>query len=175
MRVGLVLKCVLVFARYGELVNPVAFLDPVAPHFAAARAGQRIEIAAITRAYQQLRAQTDAVVVEGIGGWRVPFTPDSTTADLVRALELPVVLVVGMRLGCINHALLTVEAIAADGIPLVGWVANSLSAGYSEGTEIVNYLSEQIAAPLIGNIPFMEELLPDQVAATLAADLLAVG
>ena len=158
-----------------ELVNPVSLLDAVAPHIAAARAGLQIDLAVIRAAYQQLRAQTDAVVVEGIGGWRVPISGSSTTADLVRELELPVVLVVGLRLGCINHALLSAEVMAADGIPLAGWVANSLSAGYAEGTETINYLSEHIAAPLIGTIPFLEEFLPDQVAATLAVDLLAVG
>ena len=158
-----------------ELVNPVSLLDAVAPHIAAARAGLQIDLAVIRAAYQQLRAQTDAVVVEGIGGWRVPISASSTTADLVRELELPVVLVVGLRLGCINHALLSAEVMAADGIPLAGWVANSLSAGYAEGTETINYLSEQIAAPLIGTIPFLEEFLPDQIAATLAVDLLAVG
>lgn len=158
-----------------ELVNPVTLPDAVAPHIAAARAGMRIEIAPLRAAYQQLRAGSDAVVVESVGGWRVPLSVTHTTADLVRSMELPVLLVVGLRLGCINHALLSVESIAADKIPLAGWVANHLGPGYSEGTEIINYLSERIAAPLIGTVPFLEEFLPERVADALAIDLLSIG
>jgi len=158
-----------------DLVNPVALPDAVAPHIAAARAGVRINPAAILAAYMQLREQADAVIVEGIGGWRVPLAEIGTTADLVRALDLPVLLVVGLRLGCINHALLSVESIAADRIALAGWVANHVDPGFSEGTEVINYLSEHIGAPLIGTVPNLKEFQPDRVAEALAMELLALG
>lgn len=158
-----------------DLVNPVPLPDGVAPHIAAARARVHIDMAAIRAAYLQLHGQADAVIVEGIGGWRVPLSGTDTTADLVRALELPVLLVVGLRLGCINHALLSVESIASEGIPLAGWVANHLDPGFSEGTEVINYLSEQIAAPLIGTVPHLQDFQPDRVAEALAIELLALG
>ena len=143
------------------------------PTIAAARAGVRIDPAAIQTAYLELRGQADAVIVEGAGGWRVPLSEAGTTADLVRLLNLPVLLVVGLRLGCINHALLSVESIAADRIPLAGWVANHVDARFAEAGEVINYLSEHIAAPLIGSVPNLEEFLPDRVAEALAIDLLA--
>ncbi len=158
-----------------ELVNPVSLPDAVAPQIAAARAGMRIDPEAIRAAYLELRGQADAVIVEGIGGWRVPLSEVGTTADLVRLLDLPVLLVVGLRLGCINHALLSVESIAADRIPLAGWVANHVQPGFAEAAEVVNYLSEHIAAPLIGTVPNLEEFQPDRVAEALAIDLLAFG
>ena len=158
-----------------ELVNPVPLADAVAPHIAAARSGVRIDLAAIRSAYLQLREQTNAVIVEGIGGWRVPLSDAGTTTDLVRALELPVLLVVGLRLGCINHALLSVEAIVADQVPLAGWVANHVQPDFSEAGDVINYLSEHIGAPLIGTVPNLGEFLPDRVAEALAIELLAFG
>jgi dethiobiotin synthetase len=158
-----------------ELVNPVRLAEAVAPHIAAARAGVRIDPEAIWAAYQELRRQANAVVVEGIGGWRVPLAETGTTADLVRLLDLPVLLVVGLRLGCINHALLSVESITADRIPLAGWVANHVDPRFTDSSEVINYLSEHIAAPLIGTVPNLEELQPDRVAEALAIDLLAFG
>lgn len=158
-----------------NLVNPVPLPDAVAPHIAAARAGVRIDLAAIRAAYLQLRQQANVVIVEGIGGWRVPLSEAGTTADLVRALEIPVLLVVGLRLGCINHALLSVESIAADRISLAGWVANHVDPEFEEANEVINYLSEHIGAPLIGTVPNLAEFQPDRVAAALAVELLAFG
>ena len=158
-----------------ELVNPVPLPDAVAPHVAAARAGARIDPEVIRAAYQELRGQANAVVVEGVGGWRVPLAETGTTADLVRLLNLPVLLVVGLRLGCINHALLSVESITADRIPLAGWVANHVDPHFADTSEVINYLSEHIAAPLIGTVPNLEEFEPDRVAGALAIDLLAFG
>ncbi len=158
-----------------NLVNPVPLPDAVAPHIAAARAGVRIDLAAIRAAYLQLRQQANVVIVEGIGGWRVPLSEAGTTVDLVRALEIPVLLVVGLRLGCINHALLSVESIAADRISLAGWVANHVDPGFEEATEVINYLSEHIGAPLIGTVPNLAEFQPDRVAEALAVELLAFG
>jgi dethiobiotin synthetase len=155
-----------------ELVNPVPLRDAVAPHIAAARAEVAIDLERIRLAARRLRAQSDALVVEGIGGWRVPLSGRETTADLVRELGLPVVLVVGLRLGCINHALLSAESIVASGAILAGWVANGVVPEYEEGAETVNFLSERIAAPLLGTVPHMRRLAPDRIAAAVSVDLL---
>ena len=105
-------------------VNPYAFAEPIAPHIAAQQAGVRIELEVIAAAYSRLAAAADVVVVEGAGGWRVPLNERDDMADLAQRLGLPVVLVVGLRLGCLNHALLTAESIAQRQLPWAGWVAN---------------------------------------------------
>ena len=132
-------------------VNPYALASATAPHLAAAAAGVQIDIAGIRKPYARLAARADAVVVEGVGGWLVPINRTQTMADVVRALELPVILVVGMRLGCLNHALLTQHAIAASGCRLVAWVANALEGGVPEG--YVEALTERLEAPCLGLIP----------------------
>lgn len=157
-----------------DLVNPVALPDAVAPHIAAARADKPIDLSLVRAAYSALRQDSEAVVVEGVGGWRVPLVGNETVADLAVALGLPVVLVVGLRLGCINHALLSASAIVADGATFAGWVANHLQPDYAEAQEIINDLSERIAAPLIGEVPHLQQFLPDRIAGVLAIDLLQV-
>lgn len=142
-----------------ELDNPVLLLDPLSPHIAAERAGVQIDIAAIVRSYQALAAQADAVVVEGAGGFHVPLTDTQTGADLAQALALPVVLVVGLRLGCLNHALLTAEAIRARGLTLVGWVANRVDPEMEATDENIAYLRARLGAPLLAEVPYQE--LPD--------------
>lgn len=154
------------------LVNPIALPDPVAPHIAAARAGVPMDLASVHDAFAILKEGSDAVVVEGVGGWRVPLGDDSTVANLARALRLPVVLVVGLRLGCINHALLSAAAIVADGAVCAGWIANHVQPRYAEADEVINCLSERIAAPLLGVVPHMEIFLPERIAGALAIDLL---
>jgi dethiobiotin synthetase len=135
-------------AEYAD-INPYALAAPTSPHLAVT-AGMSIDIATIRAHYARLAAQANAVVVEGIGGWLVPINRSQTMADVVRALQLPVILVVGMRLGCLNHALLTSRAIVADGCRLVAWVANAFEAapeGYIEA------LTEQLDAPCLGVLP----------------------
>ncbi|MBK9346072.1 MAG: dethiobiotin synthase [Burkholderiales bacterium] len=127
------------------LDNPVLLPDPVSPHIAARRAGVQITVAQLVGAYQALRLQADAVVVEGAGGFLVPLSDTETGADLARALALPVVLVVGLRLGCLNHALLTAQAIAASGLTLVGWVANHVDASMLAQADNIAYLQHQLA------------------------------
>ena len=139
-----------VAADYAD-VNPYALAAPTAPHLAAAASGVQIDIATIHAHYTRLAARADAVVVEGIGGWLVPINRTQSMADVVRALELPVILVVGMRLGCLNHALLTQHAIQASGCRLVAWVANSVDDGVPEG--YVEALAERLDAPCLGVIP----------------------
>ncbi len=139
-----------------ELDTPVLLPDPLSPHIAAARAGVQIDIAAIVQAYQALSLQADAVVVEGAGGFHVPLSPTETGADLAVALDLPMVLVVGLRLGCLNHALLTAEAIAARGLTLAGWVANRVDPDMLAPEENIAWLQQRLDAPLLADIPWGE-------------------
>jgi dethiobiotin synthetase len=150
-----------------RLVNPYRLKLPVAPHIAAAEEGVSIDLAAIQRGYAALRAQAEVVVVEGVGGFRVPLTGREDAADLAVRLGLPVILVVGMRLGCLNHALLTVEAIAARGLPLAGWVANAIDPEMPKRPENVAALRARIAAPLLGEVPFLAPPDPARAAAAL--------
>ena len=134
-------------------INPYAFLPPIAPHLAAAQANQVIEIEKIVRAYYQLSRRADIALVEGVGGWRVPLNAQHTLKDMVLSLNLPVILVVGLRLGCINHALLTAETIVNDGCQLYGWIANHLTAE-ENWQDVINSLEQRLSAPLLSVIPF---------------------
>lgn len=136
-----------------DLINPFLLPLPMAPHLAARAAGVVIERAPILRACRVLQGQCEALLVEGVGGFRVPLGVDWDSADLARELALPVVLVVGLRLGCINHALLSVEAILARGLILAGWVANTVDAGMLSSADNVSALAERIPAPLLGHLP----------------------
>lgn len=143
--------------------NPYCFAHSIAPHLAARLAGVAVEFPRILVAYRELAAQADVVIVEGVGGFCVPLNDKQDSADLARQLALPVILVVGMRLGCINHALLTVRAIADYQLECAGWVANVLDDGMPALQENIAALRERIAAPLLGVIPHMAE--PDEKAA----------
>jgi dethiobiotin synthetase len=136
-----------------EQVNPYLFEPPVAPHLAAASAGVRIEIAPIRRAFEALRASADAIVVEGVGGFLVPLNDREDAGDLAVALGLPVVLVVGMRLGCLNHALLTQQAILARALRLAGWIANAIDPAMARFDQNLQALRERLDAPLLGVMP----------------------
>jgi len=140
-----------------QLDNPVLLPDPVSPHIAAERAGVTVQLAPILQAYQQLAAQADAVVVEGAGGWQVPLSPRLRIADLAVALQLPVVVVVGLRLGCINHALLTADAIRASGLPLAGWIASRVDPQMREPEANLAYLRQHLGAPLLADIPWQAQ------------------
>jgi dethiobiotin synthetase len=133
-----------------EWVNPYGFKAAIAPHIAAEEEGRRIELPHIVATFAQLQALADAVVVEGVGGFCVPLGRAYDTADLAAALQLPVLLVVGMRLGCINHALLTQQVIATRGLTLAGWVANRIDPEMSRFSENLAALQERLAAPLLG-------------------------
>lgn len=133
-------------------LNPYPFAPPIAPHLAAAEVGVEISVPTLVAAYQVLRPQADRVVVEGAGGWRVPLNQRTTWADFVRAADLPVILVVGLRLGCINHAWLSAEAIVRDGLTLAGWIANAMDPDYPAQSTL-DTLSPQIPAPLLGVLP----------------------
>ena len=139
-----------------EETNPYAFAPATAPHLAAAASGIEVRIDTIASCYATLASRAQCVVVEGIGGWLVPIGPQMTMADVAGALDLPVILVVGVRLGALNHALLTVRAINACGMRLAAWVANRIDPdplldGYLQA------LRERIGAPLLGAIPYSRE------------------
>jgi dethiobiotin synthetase len=136
-----------------EIINPYCFKPAIAPHIAAAEEGMSIEFEAIKAACEQARLQADLVIVEGVGGFCVPLGTGYGTADLAIELALPVILVVGMRLGCINHAVLTAEAIARRGLKLAGWVANRIDPQMSRFDENLATLKTLIAAPLLGVVP----------------------
>ena len=138
-------------------VNPYAFADPIAPHIAAQRAGVRIDLEVIAAAYSRLAAAADVVVVEGAGGWRVPLNERDDMADLARRLGLPVVLVVGMRLGCLSHALLTAESIASRRLPWAGWVANHVDPAMAFQAENVAALRARLPAPCLGVQDFLQD------------------
>jgi dethiobiotin synthetase len=138
---------------YGT-INPYAFQAAIAPHIAAQQKNINIDLNKIKQNFELIQQQSDAVVVEGAGGWLVPINNTQTMADLAKVLKLPIILVVGIRLGCINHALLTVEAIKQSGLPLMGWVANNIEIN-AQSEQIVSILKLKITAPLLAEVPFL--------------------
>lgn len=153
-------------------INPYRFYPAIAPHLAAQHAGVRIEFARIATSFRELAAQADEVIVEGAGGFRVPLGDDLDTADLARRLDLPVILVVGMRLGCINHALLTIDAIAASGLQCVGWVANCITPEMPFLNENITALRQRMSAPLLGTVNYQLALEARTAALQLDVSLL---
>ena len=154
------------------LINPYLFRLPAAPHIAAREEGREIDLALIMNSYHALAAKVEAMVVEGVGGFCVPLNSSHDTADMAQQLQLPVILVVGMRLGCISHALLSVEAIAARGLKLVGWVANSAHSEMAFFQDNLTALRERIDAPLLGCIPHLAQATAAQAAQHLDLTIL---
>ncbi|MBI5438510.1 MAG: dethiobiotin synthase [Nitrosomonadales bacterium] len=150
-------------------INPYSFVQAVAPHLAAHFVGVNISFERILESFSELNAQADIVIVEGVGGFRVPLNDNQDSADLAVQLGLPVVLVVRMRLGCLNHALLTVEAINSRKLTLAGWVANVPDANMTMLNENITALQQRINAPLLGVIPHQAE--PDARTVTRWLDL----
>ncbi|HEX2603908.1 MAG TPA: dethiobiotin synthase [Oxalicibacterium sp.] len=150
-----------------ELAVPYLLREPAAPHIVAKRENVRIDLAHILACYKQVAAQADAVVVEGVGGFCVPLNDELDTADLARQLGLPVIMTVGLRLGCISHALLTAEAIAARGLKLVGWVANTVDETMRYAEDNVEALAQRLPAPLLGCVPRLAAPLPAAAAGYL--------
>ncbi len=150
------------------LVNPYCFEPAIAPHLAAEQAGVVIDLATIAGAFERLAAAADLVIVEGVGGFRVPLNHSEDSADLAQCLGLPVILVVGLRLGCLNHALLTAQAIHAKGLRLAGWIANRIDPAMAAADENVAALAQRVAAPLLGEIEFAVAPDPQRIAALMA-------
>ena len=137
-----------------DQINPYLFRQPIAPHIAARNNNTRIEIGRILQFYRELATQADVVIIEGIGGFCVPINENETSADLTQKLALPVILVVGVRLGCLNHALLTMSAIEARGLKCAGWVANIMDEKMPVKDENIEALQQRINAPLLGIVPW---------------------
>lgn len=160
-----------ILASLGQ-INPYSFLRPVAPHIAARNAGVQINLQRILESYNELAAQAEVVIVEGAGGFRVPLNDTEDGADLALALGLPVILVVGMRLGCLNHALLTVRAISDCGLVCDGWIANVLDDEMTALDENIEALQQRIEAPLLAVVPWQANPDARSIAAQLDLDLL---
>ena len=141
-----------------EWVNPYAFIPPIAPHLAAKQAGIEIDIEVIRQAYFNLQKVADVVIVEGVGGIMVPLNDRNDVADIAHALNCPVILVVGMRLGCLNHALLTVKSIRAVGLQLAGWVANQIEPQMDSFEMNLLTLKQRLNCPLLGVLPFKQNV-----------------
>ena len=154
------------------LINPYCFAPAIAPHIAAAEAGVDIDFAIIKAACTSARQQADWIVVEGVGGFCVPLGDRQGSDDLAVDLGLPVIMVVGMRLGCISHALLTAESIAARGLHLAGWVANRIDPAMSRFDENLASLQARLSAPLLGVVPHSPEGGPAGAAEFLELPLL---
>lgn len=146
-------------------LNPYALRDPIAPHLAAADDGIEIRLEPILSAFAALSASADYVVVEGVGGWSVPFSQSLMQADLVRALKLPVILVVGLRLGCLNHAMTSARTIIADGCELMGWIGNRIDPQMQRVEDNLATLRERLPAPCLGVLPHVSA--PDAGALTM--------
>jgi dethiobiotin synthetase len=136
-----------------ELLNPYAFEPAIAPHIAAAQAHIEIDLSQLRDVFTRISQQARLVIIEGAGGWRVPLSPRTFLSDLPEALQSPVVLVVGLRLGCINHALLSAESIARSGLPLVGWVGNHIDPDFARIEENIATLAQLLPAPCLGIVP----------------------
>jgi dethiobiotin synthetase len=141
-----------------ELINPYRFTPAIAPHIAAAQAGVEIQLEVIQAAYAQLTTLADVVIVEGAGGLLVPLNQTHSMADLIQALQLPALMVVGMRLGCINHALLTAEGLKSRQIACCGWVANRIDPQMSMPEENLQTLIDSLQQPPLLQVPFQESL-----------------
>ncbi|MDB6145953.1 MAG: dethiobiotin synthase [Pseudomonas sp.] len=156
-----------------EEVNPIAFEPAIAPHLAAREAGVSLTVLSLLEPMRHILGKgADFTLIEGAGGWRVPLADQANLSDLACALGLPVILVVGVRLGCINHALLTAEAIARDGLQLVGWVANIIDSKTSRLEENLATLAERLPAPCLGRVPRLKKPTAEAVAEFLHLELL---
>jgi len=145
-----------------KTINPVALANPCSPDIAARLENRTVALDEVIHAYKQMPAQADFVLIEGIGGWRTPFCETAGMSDLVKLLAIPVILVVGLRLGCINHALLTVEAMRNDGVKLAGWVATRPDPDFNYVSETIACLAANIGAPMLAQIPLMNEATRDE-------------
>ena len=154
------------------LLCPYVFEAPIAPHIAAEKLGINLDLQIMIDAYEQIRSQAEAVVVEGAGGFLVPINTTENLSDLAQKLDLPIIMVVGMRLGCINHALLTEEVIRSRQLKLAGWIANTLSSEMPSLEENIQYLQGKLKAPLLGVIPSLPEALQKRMNAPYSLDAL---
>ncbi|MEJ4043214.1 dethiobiotin synthase [Erwinia sp. SLM-02] len=142
--------------RY-EMVNPLAFLEPTSPHIVSAEEQRPIAFSQLSAGLESIAQRADWVLTEGAGGWFTPLSEENTFADWVVEEQLPVILVVGVKLGCINHALLTAQAVEASGLPLVGWIANGIQPAGKRHAEYMTTLRRLLPSPLLGEIPHLPD------------------
>ena len=166
---ALALQAVASLNRPYDLVNPYAFAPAIAPHLAAEEAGVEIELPVIEQAFRRLCAEADVAVVEGVGGWQVPLGATLSLPDMVRRLDLSVVLVVGLRLGCLNHTLLTARAVRADGLKLAGWIANAIDPDFERAQANLASLEQRLEVPLLGRLAYAPEATSGELAAVFAS------
>lgn len=150
-----------------DQVNPYAFEPAIAPHIAATQAGQTVDLIRIKHELDILSKVADVVIVEGVGGWFVPLNHNATIADLAHILELPVILVVGVRLGCLNHALLSVKSIESSGLPFAGWIANVIDPSMQCIEENITALRERIGSCWLGTVAWNSRGIPHELAQQL--------
>ena len=156
-----------------EEVTVYSYGPPVSPHIAAAHADERIDLDKVVNSIKKTAKKADLVVVEGVGGWLVPLNESETVADLAVALQLPVIVVVSIKLGCINHAALTMDAIRARGLKIAGWVANLRSMDTHHVPDMINTLVQHAAdAPMLGIVPPLRTVTPTNAVRHLNIDLL---
>ncbi len=139
-----------------EVVNPYCFLPPISPHIAAREAGVPIDLTLLRSRFDSLATASDCVIVEGAGGWLAPISDSACMANLAAALCLPVLLVVGLRLGCLNHALLTRESLAARGTAFAGWIANAIDPHFERAAENLATLTARLGEPPLACVPFLD-------------------
>ncbi len=147
-----------------EMVCPYRFVPAIAPHLAAGQAGVEISTERILECYRHAASQADQIIVEGVGGWLVPLADGLSMADIAAEMDLPVIMVVGARLGCINHTLLTRQAIASSGLPLAGWIYNRIDPDMEVADSVKQELESMLDAPLIADIPYSDQPVPEQIA-----------
>lgn len=155
-----------------ETVNPYAFELPVSPNLAANHSRTNISMEKIIGSYQAAAARADWVIVEAVGGWMVPFNDNETVEDMALAVNLPVILVVGTRLGCINHAILTMDRIRESGVQVAGWVANIMQRNVDLLPDVIDTLRLRLNLPLVGIIPPYRHVNPERVANHLSIERL---
>ncbi len=156
-------------------VNPYALRSPIAPELALRDEGRVLELDDLVAAYRRLTAIADTVVVEGVGGWDAPLSAQLDQRDLVRALDLPVLLVVGLRLGCINHARLSVRALRADGVRLLGWIGNAVDPAMARIEDNLDTLDQRLELPCWGRLPFQVAPDPAELASLLRLPTHVIG
>jgi dethiobiotin synthetase len=150
-----------------EVVNPYCFLPPISPHIAASEARTEIDLTLLRSRFDSLSAASDCVIVEGAGGWLAPISDTATMADLAAALAMPVLLVTGLRLGCLNHSLLTRESLRARRAPFAGWIANAIDPHFDRPAENLATLTARLGEPPLACVPFLAQVdgTPDLSAA----------
>ncbi|MCL9782337.1 dethiobiotin synthase [Vibrio sp. S4M6] len=153
-------------------VNPYALELPASPHIAAKKQDVDIDYQVLSEKLAKHKSNADVVLVEGAGGWRVPVSDEDYLSTWVKKEKLPVVLVVGIKLGCLNHAILTAEQIRADGLEIAGWVANRINPGTEHYNDIIEMLENKMAAPKIGEIPYLPSVKRNDLAKYIKPDLL---